>query len=160
MKRILAIALTVAAVTIMTDSTANAQINTSGFGFGVGLNQAGSAAFGGRRGFGGGVGFLGPFNSVRRFEQPPFFARFPPVYYDRIVRRPYGISPFAAPPGIAPVELSIPAAVPMTVKNHFFDSKVAPVSESIKVKEADKSMDNKTTSTWVSNPYVSTLAVK
>ena len=48
----------------------------------------------------------------------------------------------------------------MTVKNHFFDSKVAPVSESIKVKEADKSMDNKTTSTWVSNPYVSTLAVK
>ena len=91
MKRILAIALTVAAVTIMTDSTANAQINTSGFGFGVGLNQAGSAAFGGRRGFGGGVGFLGPFNSVRRFEQPPFFARFPPVYYDRIVRRPYGI---------------------------------------------------------------------
>ena len=81
-------------------------------------------------------------------------------YYDRIVRRPYGISPFAAPPGIAPVELSIPAHAPMTVKNHFFDSKVAPVSESIKVKEADKSMDNKTTSTWVSNPYVSTLAVK
>ena len=59
-----------------------------------------------------------------------------------------------------PFELSIPAHAPMTVKNHFFDSKVAPVSESIKVKEADKSMDNKTTSTWVSNPYVSTLAVK
>ena len=156
MKRILAIALTVAAVTIMTDSSATAQINSSGFGFGVGLNQAGSAAFGGRRG----VGFLGPFNSVRRFEQPPFFARFPPVYYDRIVRRPYGISPFAAPPGIAPVELSIPAAVPMTVKNQFFDSNVAPVSEAVKAEEADKTMDNKTTAKWVSNPYVAALAVK
>ena len=156
MKRILAIAVAVVAVTIMTDSSANAQINNSGFGFGVGLNQAGSAAFGGR----GGIGFLGRGNSVRRFEQPPFFARFPPVYYSHIVRRPYGISPFAAPAGIAPVELSIPAAVPTTVKNHFFKPNVAPVSESGKAKEDVNKVDDKTTATWVSNPYVETLAAK
>jgi len=136
-------------------SSANAQIsNSSGFGFGVGLNQAGGAAFSGRRG----LGFLGATNSVRRFEQPPFFARFPPVYYSHIVRRPYGISPFAAPPGIAPVELSIPAPVPTTVKNQFFDGNIAPVSKTGDAKEAMSDVDDKTTSTWVSNPYVETLA--
>jgi hypothetical protein len=141
MKRILTIAFAIVAVTIMTDSSANAQINSSGFGFGVGINQAGL-------GFGGG----------RSFEQPPFFARFPPVYYSRIVRRPYGISPYAAPPGIAPVELSVPAPVPTTVKNQFFNSKVAPVSEAATTKEPVSKTDDKTTATWVSNPYVETLA--
>lgn len=153
MKRILTIAFAVVAVTIMTDSSAHAQINSSGFGFGVGLNQAGGSAFSGR-----GLGFLGPINSVRRFEQPPFFARFPPVYYNRIVRRPYGISPFAAPPGIAPVELSIPAVEPATVKNQFFDGKVAPVSKAANKKEVMSEVDDKTTSTWISNPFVETLA--
>ena len=154
MKRILAIAFAIVAVTIMTDASANAQINSSGFGFGVGVNQAGGAAFGGRRGF----GFLGPINSVRRFEQPPYFARFPPVYYSHIVRRPFGISPFAAPPGIAPVELSVP--VPATVKNKYFDSNIAPVSEEMEVEKAMKDVDNKTTATWVSNPFVESLAAK
>jgi hypothetical protein len=155
MKRILAIAFAVVAVTIMTDASANAQINSSGYGFGVGLNQAAGAQFGGFRG-----GFLGPFNSVRRFEQPPYFARFPPVYYNRIVRRPYGISPFAAPAGVTPVELTVPAIDPVTVKNKFFDSKVAPVSESSNVKETIGKTDDKTTATWVANPFVETLAAK
>ena len=152
MKRILAIAFAVTAVTIMTDASANAQINAPGFGFGIGLNQAGAAGFGGG-------GFLG-VRSAQRFEQPPYFARFPPVYYNRIVRRPYGISPFAAPPGIAPVELSVPAPVPMTVKNKFFNSNVAPISESSTMEEATTKTDNKTTATWVSNPYVENLAAK
>jgi len=158
MKRILAIAFAVVAVTIMTDSSANAQINTPGFGFGVGLNQAlganrvGAATSSRNRGF----GFLGPFNSVRRFEQPPHFARFPPVYYSHIVRRPYGISPYAAPAGIAPVELSIPA--PKTVKNEFFNSKIAPVSEKQEVKKPMDDAGNKTTTTWSANPFVETLA--
>lgn len=152
MKRILAIAFAVVAVTIMTDSSANAQINSSGFGFGVGINQAGAGAFGGGR------GIFGPFNSVRRFEQPPFFARFPPVYYSHIVRRPYGISPFAAPPGIAPVELSIP--VPATVKNKYFNSNIAPVSDEVEVEKEMSDVDNKTTSTWVANPFVETLAAQ
>ncbi|MEM9410194.1 MAG: hypothetical protein AAGA30_03720, partial [Planctomycetota bacterium] len=81
--------------------------------------------------FGAGAGFgRGLFFGSRLVprEQPPYFAQFPPVYYSGIVRRPYGISPYAAPPGIAPVELSVPQ--PVTVKNPFFDTpvEVAPAS--------------------------------
>ena len=151
MKRILAIAFAVVAVTIMTDASANAQINSSGYGFGVGLNQAGGGFCGG--------GFLG-VRSAQRFEQPPYFARFPPVYYDRIVRRPYGISPYAAPAGVTPVELTVPAIDPVTVKNKFFDSKVAPVADSSNMEKSMNKTDNKTTAAWVSNPYVETLAAK
>lgn len=160
MKRILAIAFAVFAVTVMTDSSANAQCNTSGYGFGVGVNQArigGGYAFGGRQGFGGG-GLLGPVNSVRRFEEPPYFAKFPPVYYSGIVKRPYGISPYAAPAGIAPVEMSIP--VPVTVKNKYFNSNMAPVSKSVEAKESSNVLDDKTTSTWVSNPFIESLAAQ
>jgi len=160
MKRILAIAFAVVAVTIMTDSSANAQSNTAGFGFGIGLNQAGNVnrigAATSSRSRNRGLGFIGSFNSVRRFEQPPHFARFPPVYYSHIVRRPYGISPYAAPPGIAPVELSIPA--PKTVKNEFFNSNIAPVSEKQEVEKPKNDVGNKTTTAWSANPFVETLA--
>lgn len=54
-----------------------------------------------------------------RIEQPPHFALFPPVYYNStIVRRPMGISPFAAPPGIMPAEMRVPQAE--RVVNPFF----------------------------------------
>jgi hypothetical protein len=160
MKRILVIAFAVFAVTIMTDSSANAQGNMSGYGFGVGVNQAqfgGGYAFGGNRGFGG-LGLLGPFNSVRRVEEPPYFAKFPPVYYSGIVKRPYGISPYAAPAGIAPVEMSIP--VPTTVKNKYFHSNVAPVSKAAETKQTIESTEDKSTSAWVSNPYIESLAAQ
>lgn len=56
------------------------------------------------------------------FERPPYFALFPPVYYnDQIVRRPMGISPFAVPPGVVPVEMTAPA-VPQHVVNPFFNN--------------------------------------
>ncbi len=160
MKRILAIAFAVFAVTVMTDTSVNAQCNTSGYGFGVGIGQSrtgGGFALGGHQGLGG-FGVLGPVNSVRRFEEPPYFAKFPPVYYSGIVKRPYGISPFAAPAGIAPVELSIP--VPTTVKNKYFNSNVAPVSKSVEAKESTDASEDKTTSTWVSNPFIESLAAQ
>lgn len=50
---------------------------------------------------------------------PPYFAVHPPVYYNRVVSRAYGISPFAAPAGVMPVENSI-AGPPKTVLNPFF----------------------------------------
>ena len=52
---------------------------------------------------------------------PPYFAMHPPVYYDRIVPRAYGISPFAVPPGVMPVENEVRKIVaPKSVKNPYF----------------------------------------
>ena len=159
MKRILTIAFAVVAVTIMADSSAQAQLNSSGYGFGVGINQArfgGGFRSGGGNFRSGGLGFLGGLQNIQRFEEPPYFARFPPVYYSGIVKRPYGISPYAAPPGIAPVELSIPS--PVTVKNKYFNSEIAPVSKATETETTSSELDDKTTATWVANPFVSSLA--
>ncbi|HMP78911.1 MAG TPA: hypothetical protein PKD54_05625, partial [Pirellulaceae bacterium] len=54
-------------------------------------------------------------------EDLPYFAKFPPVHYSGIVPRPYGISPYAAPPGIMPVEMMVPApTAPAVIKNPFY----------------------------------------
>ncbi len=48
------------------------------------------------------------YNSFHRPTNLPYFAEFPPVYYSQeIVRRPYGVSPYAAPPGIVPAEYEL-----------------------------------------------------
>lgn len=115
-------------------ATSEAQYN-NGYQFGAGV-RANCGLFG--------RGFITPR------EQPPYFAQFPPVYYSHIVRRPYGISPYAAPAGIAPVEMTAP--VPLTVKNPFFNE-VAPVSneDELKVEEGNKL-------TWRKNPYLENFA--
>ncbi|MEC9094184.1 MAG: hypothetical protein VX438_15855 [Planctomycetota bacterium] len=56
--------------------------------------------------------------------RPPYFAVYPPVYYNRIVARAYGISPFAMPPGMLPIENSL-AVPPKSVLNPFFKPKNA-----------------------------------
>lgn len=57
------------------------------------------------------------------FERPPYFALFPPVYYnDQIVRRPMGVSPFAAPPGVTPVEMMQPVE-PQHIVNPYYQEK-------------------------------------
>lgn len=54
------------------------------------------------------------------FERPPYFALYPPVYYsDQIVRRPMGISPFAAPPGVIPAEMTV-MPEPATIVNPYY----------------------------------------
>jgi len=110
MRRIVAAAIVCTFAALFGTSEASAQLQ-SGFGFGTGLIQS-RAAFGatGIRGRGGRPGL-------------PYFAQFPPVYYSGIVRRPYGISPFAAPAGIRPVELDVaPVKVdPATIVNPYFN---------------------------------------
>ena len=100
MRKIVAASIAFSIAALFASSEASAQI-TSGFGFGTGLSQA-------RAGIGSGFPFPGfaRFGGARR-EGLPYFAKFPPVYYSGIVRRPYGISPFAAPSGIRPVELDV-----------------------------------------------------
>lgn len=172
MKRILALMAAFAVIAVLGETTASAQNYQSGYEFGAGLNSAGfgvrppygyagpqlatSGRFGSGYGFGSGFhrgrGFIGGGIFTRhRFEEPPYFAKFPPVYYSHIVKRPYGVSPFAAPSGIVPVEMSVPA--PLSLKNPYFQSEVAPVSNEapLPVKKAD---DTANKATWISNPYV------
>ncbi len=83
-------------------------------------------------GFGGFTDFYG-FNYNRAgFERPPYFALFPPVYYsNEIVRRPIGVSPFAVPPGVTPVEYMLQATPQHIVNPHYQDpSPTLPAPES------------------------------
>jgi len=83
MKRILILAIAAVAMVFTTSTDASAQSYSNGYAFGTGIGQS----------------FRGGFGGGSRFTAPPYFAQFPPVYYNGIVRRPYGISPYAAPPG-------------------------------------------------------------
>ncbi|MCH7726457.1 MAG: hypothetical protein IH991_08275 [Planctomycetes bacterium] len=53
----------------------------------------------------------------------PYFAQHPPVYYSDIVPRPFGYSPYALPPGIAPVEVVKEAPKAQEVINPYFRPK-------------------------------------
>jgi|694.fasta_scaffold145538_1 hypothetical protein len=83
----------------------------AGYGFGLGANPF----------------FVGNFGYIRPSEEPPYFAKFPPVYYSHIVPRPYGISPYAAPPGIIPTEYMVqPLAQPEVIRNPYVEEPTAP----------------------------------
>ena len=123
MKKVIALVVAFAAVAIVAGSEANAQNFSfnNGFQFGAGARSAAVGNPGLGFGFGSGFGQFGRGFSSRQVR-PPYFAEFPPVYYNGIVRRPYGISPFAAPAGVVPVELTRAAGPvePAVVSNPFF----------------------------------------
>lgn len=84
----------VAALALIPSEEANAQIGGYDFGVGFGYGQQSSVRF------------------VSPREDLPYFAKYPPVYYGDMVRRPYGFSPYALPPGIMPAEFSAPVHAP------------------------------------------------
>jgi len=156
MKKLLLAAIAVVACVAMSASDVHAQAYQqfqNGYGFGTGVhqvNRGGGFGFNGcRSGLGLGFGGLGS-GYIDRPVAPPYFATFPPVYYSGIVRRPYGISPYAAPSGITPVEMQVQQPVaPVTVTNPFFKD-VTPVSDI--EGSADAESENKTT--WKANPHL------
>ncbi|QEG22305.1 hypothetical protein [Mariniblastus fucicola] len=160
MKKIIALAVAFAAIAIVSGTEANAQSfsfnNGYQFGAGVGANHGHHGNRGYRNpGFGFGTYF--GRGIVDRPSRPPYFAEFPPVYYNGIVRRPYGVSPYAAPAGVVPVEMSqaISPVEPVVVSNPFFKKNFnqdnsGPVSVMEKVEDS-KSTKNK--STKISNPF-------
>jgi hypothetical protein len=137
MKNILTLAVAVAAMALFASEQAAAQGYNNGYLFGTGVNQACCGSGGGAR-----------------FTAPPYFAQFPPVYYSGIVRRPYGISPYAAPAGIEPVELrAIPAEVkPLTVRNPYMNNTQSASGPAMEV-EADSADDAANKTTWTKNPH-------
>jgi hypothetical protein len=109
MKRFLLLAAVALSFATVADS-ANAQGYHNGYAFGLGVNNS----------------FPVIGQSYFSREDIPYFAKFPPVYYSHIVRRPYGVSPYAAPAGIAPIELSVPAFEPQVIVNPYAVPEVAP----------------------------------
>ena len=138
MKNILTLALAVTALAFFGSDNASAQGYNNGYFFGAGINQS----------FRGGGS---------QFTAPPYFAQFPPVYYNGIVRRPYGISPYAAPAGVAPVELHyIPEDIaPIKVINPYMNNVNPSSTPTMKTEAKDDSTINK--ATWTRNPYIRPL---
>lgn len=125
-------ALAIAAIAIATSATsvdsAEAQIRGYAAGIGFGYSQQSS------------VRFISPREDI------PYFAKYPPVYYGDMVRRPYGISPYAVPPGIMPAEYSAPVSRPcaQTIVNPYVPKADAPQSvPAIKVEPVHEATDDK-----------------
>lgn len=138
MKQLLAAMVALTVITFCSASEAQAQGFVGGYQFGSGINANC------------GLGFA--LNHFQR-EQPPYFAKFPPVYYSHIVKRPYGVSPFAAPAGIAPVEMNhvAPKIEPVTKLNPFYRPEAKQASEE---KERPELKDKVT---WTINPFYSNV---
>ena len=169
MKKLMMIALAAVAITAWTNTETMAQDYQNSYRFGVGLRYGNNFDGRGYHGHHNGHyrhrrgNLVSPFafgnigGLVERSEEPPYFAKFPPVYYNGIISRPYGVSPYAAPPGILPTEMTIPTAPPQAIHNPYFDQEIAPVSDQPKSQPVDTT-DNKTT--HIMNPYSESLTSK
>ena len=155
MNKFIALAVAIAAIATVTGTETSAQTFNKGYQFGTGIRAAGG--FGHYRGINNAFGLGVISRGVSRQVRPPYFAEYPPVYYNGIVRRPYGISPYAAPAGIAPVEMQVsPVQIdPVTVTNPFFN-KSQPVTISDSVEEKVE-LETKNKSTRVANPHFTTI---
>ena len=150
MKRIIAIAAALAAIVICSEGTAQAQnlLNPGGFPYPGSVYQQGF----------GGAGLFGGFTRPR--AQPPYFAQFPPVYYSHAVKRPYGVSPYAAPAGVVPVELTHghthKRVNPIVVRNpHVKDQSSVNIDSKTDKKVNTKVKDKKNKVTgWQANPFI------
>ena len=152
MKSILKLIIPAMAVALCLNHSAFAQVD--GYRFGVGLGYAGADGNCGRFGFERNLFGL-PIAPTPRIDQPPFFALYPPVYYSQdIIARPYGVSPFAAPSGINPIEMGGP--FPTHQVNPYFEGPNVPPAEG-QVPEAKKP-DSTPKTTWIKNPHYDPLA--
>jgi hypothetical protein len=79
------------------------------------------------------------------------------VYYSQdIVARPYGVSPFAAPPGIVPVEMG--AVVPLHQSNPYFVEPVPSDSGPPPQDGTQGTSQEGQKTTWIRNPHFDPLA--
>lgn len=68
-----------------------------------------SAQWGGGMGGYNGYGAYNSYAITSYVHAPPYFALHPPVYYGKRYTRPYGVSPFAAPPQLQTNASYVPA---------------------------------------------------
>lgn len=167
MKTILRSLLAIAAVAVFSVATpdqVSAQDYSAGYNYGLGFSSGGRNVRGvhtfrgARRGISGrriaafpyAVGIGGGL--LERSEDLPYFAKFPPVYYSGKVKRPYGISPYAAPPGIVPTEMQN-APVAEKITNPYYSDPVNPEAKpEAETKTVGSQVDDKSAQ-WSANPY-------
>ena len=65
------------------------------------------------------LGTLAPY-SVYSSDYVPYFISHPPVYYNRVVSRPYGYSPYPASAGQVPAEVYV--SQPVIIRNMYCQS--------------------------------------
>jgi hypothetical protein len=127
MKRRLLVVFTVAVMLLSVAADSTYAFNKGGGGGGRGGFGGRGCGRGGLGGFGGGIGFLGGGGGCgwdiaelyhQLYNNLPYFALHPPVYYSCPVPRTYGYSPFAYPPGTMTPDVNF-AAVPVTVNNPY-----------------------------------------
>jgi hypothetical protein len=113
-----------------------------GFGGGFGI------------GYGGGGGYGWDVSELYRqlYNNLPYFALHPPVYYSEPVPRTYGYSPFAYPPGtMTPEIMSEPQ--PVTINNPYVPA-TKPASAEIKPSDRSASTSTAPQPLVIMNPFV------
>jgi hypothetical protein len=130
----------------------------------VSADAAGGRGFS-KAGFGGGCGIgiggfgIGGYNDIcgyaelyrELYNNLPYFALHPPVYYSYPVPRTYGYSPFAYPPGVMTPDVIIEAQ-PVTIINPHVDSNRLKAPESAADRSAAKTVTPEPL--VIVNPYV------
>jgi hypothetical protein len=103
-----------------------------GHGFGHGFG-------GGAIGFGGGGDYGWDVAELYRelYNNLPYFALHPPVYYSEPVPRTYGYSPFAYPPGTMTPDV-VGESQPVTINNPYVPA-TTPTSAPAAIKPSDRS---------------------
>jgi hypothetical protein len=117
MNRKLLFLFALAAVLVCTPMQSADAFNGGGHGGGRGCGRG----FGGI-GFGiGGGGYGWDIAELYRelYNNLPYFALHPPVYYSEVVPRTYGYSPFAYPPGVMTPDLACAPPQPVTINNPY-----------------------------------------
>ena len=145
-----ALATVLACLPLESASAAGMRGGVGGGGRGFGRGFGGGFGIG----YGGGGGYGWDIAALYRelYNNLPYFALHPPVYYSEPVPRPYGYSPFAYPPGTMTPEV-VTMAQPVTINNPYVPAGPAPAD----VKPADRSaaVDQAPEPLVITNPYVS-----
>src|SRR4051812_3723380 len=117
-------------------------------GFGRGFN----GGFGGF-GFGGGYDDCDFAELYRQlYNNLPYFALHPPVYYSEPVPRTYGYSPFAYPPGVMTPEIAC-APQPVTINNPYVPT-TTPGSAEVKPSDRSAATGTPPEPLVIINPFV------
>lgn len=123
-----------------------------GFGGGCGLGGFGLGGFGGvGGGYGGYWDIAGLYYQL--YNNLPYFALHPPVYYSAPVPRTYGYSPFAYPPGTMTPELGC-VVEPVTINNPYIPSSTPGVAPTAPSSDRAAAVQKPIEPLVVINPYV------
>lgn len=136
-------------------NSASAVGGVGGRGHGHGHGGRGHGFGGGIIGFGGGGDYGWDIAELYRelYNNLPYFALHPPVYYSEPVPRTYGYSPFAYPPGTMTPEI-VGESQPVTINNPYVPA-TSPAKAEVKPSDRSASASQAPEPLVIINPFVS-----